>query len=1296
MSATLVSFLDSACPALAKKWQTRTGINDPEYFVNIKIFVIGIIGSIPLYLFMYLNNMNIVGFVSIVTLIAYCVNIEDTGVNYQSSQLSLIGKLLFLCLWLDIYAFGAIAIFGLLRAISCDYVIGFIFETLCPVVYLKNGIVLPKHLLEADAQCAFAHIAVNNRCGWESIFLDPDLARDKLNTRPDGRISADLLKRLVLEGLIAVVIDGKLYRSDHKPASIKVSVRGYHMEQIYVLPDETTDEWDVFDSFGVVLPKARPLPVARLAIREEMVKQCNELNEIRQEDGINGRIAECGHLAAREELDILDEIASKPLMDNLTPAQISNLYLTNAGWYVYNTVSKRWVGRPKSKEGVQATENIGPNKRPDDPNIMEISIEVGKPWEFDSYPLAWSGQDFVCVEWQGKHAQTVWTPEGKVVKPNYLLIIDKLKYRRGACYLKTAKSLIGKKHTCDVILEEGVPSCGKTHNIVTRSSPRDLITLPGREGAKEYLMLGKSAVTIDSIIVNGWSGRSPQVLWIDEGLLTHCGAIEMAIQLLTPEITRVFGDRRQLPFYPRVANYRMKHKEYPWTGDPIYHNKAWKNPKVVCDMLRPLYPNGYVWANDIEGFMDVIHTTNANGVKASHDVYLTYRQDEKAKLKKLLPAGSNIMTIHESQGLRFRDVALIRLKINDLDIYKSTPHHIVAVSRSSNSFVYYTCKPDDILSKWVGKRGKPGIYQKHEKPFKGCKYKISGGKHTKSTKIVVKLIDHEPSEGYDEWMSLLRHIVPISEPISLPFLFEKVHRRFIKWNKDRVVMPTASAIQAQYDGMFRRRNLDIAKGDRLIWPIKWFPGVRINYGKIAKKPQLEQRPAIHPKLITTQAPRAMRHSLDVREAMEKRVVAPPQQQLGYTPDLKDKLVEAFMKNVDQEAMKALNLRIRYDTRELRRFWWNTRNGRRKSSILASNPCKINGSKYFCAPRPDHKVRTDNSHPDTVEPGQLVSAHPIFWTSVFAPYFQVLLIKILGCMKDYIVLHTRLTWEELSDIIDNKLSGKTFQALELDISKFDKSQLRSVLEAQCEIMRLFQIPDDLVNTWHSFHEMCILEAASDGVSFKVAFQRRSGDSLTWLGNTMVLIMIMGHLYDLEKTCMTLLSGDDNLACFDVNYKLTDQSRKAAEELNFEIKTFCFENSMYFSSRFIICTRHGWVAVADPIKVISRLGRSDIQGRDHLKEIHNSFKALHYMYSDQEVRLLLDEAVTARYNSILTTSYKSMMIYIEIIAAIVDNYNNLENLFYGTEEEWNLTLDPNERVGEGNYRNTEPVFEEIHFQ
>lgn len=1126
-----------------------------------------------------------------------------------------------------------------------------------------------------------------NLCGWNALFEEPTVAQRYLGQDGDGRMSSKIINVLLDRGLVTIwTPDGKVVSRGKSMEvcynSIEIYISNGHV--FTIVPDliksssntvERTllDDVDRYPPMGAVLPRPLPRRVDKNPTRDALFYETESLRALVTQDTPLGRMAECALIAGLEELDILNSLMSKPPFDGLNNREIGRIYLTNPRWRVYHCGARRWIG----KRGHVNTEELDEN---------EANPILGQN------TLMWDGYSFVHVCWRNGQIKEIFDEEGMtVISPSHLLYMEDLPYRRGQAFIHRFKFVKQSVHRCSVVLEEGVPSCGKTTNICNRSTVDDIITLPSRAGAAEYVERGKSAKTLDSIVVAGWDNRNRiNTMWVDEGLLTHCGHIEMAIQIIKPLEVRVFGDRKQIPFICRVNNYKLTHAEYPWTDDPLIHNKAYKNPKVVCDLLRPLYPNGYIWANETYGSLNLVSITSVESVAIGHTVYLTYTQAEKMTLLKE-KVGLNVMTIHEAQGLRFENTAIVRIKVNDLTIYNSIAHNIVAVSRTWNHLTYYTVRKGDLLSEWM-LNGEAGKYKERDKEEKMVclPYFEKGGAYTPCLDKVVEFNKIEKGSLYEEWEEKIQSVIPHFQPESLRFVLRQPIKSWIEWDKNPGAVSSVETIQVTYDGIFPRRDDDVAIVERINWPPQWPNGMLLDMIRSSRKPALEPRPAIHPKLKTTQPPRALNHQLDLARAFEKRVVDPPRQKLDYAPERANQLADGFLRNVDIEYMNTLNVTMPLDTVEIDVLWFNTRGERKQRAMIDCDIERLSGSRYYVIVRSDHKPPLDGRIMEGVPGGQLVTAMHPFWNSVFAAQFQTMLIKVLAILKPNVIFNTRMTWEELGATIDNLLSGVSFKAFELDVSKYDKSQEAVWLDAQCIVFKLLGMCDQMIDLWRVLHEMCILTAPKFGATYRVGYQRRSGDALTWFGNTLVLLMMMAYLYPIEEAHMVLLGGDDNVTCFPIEMEIRDQSDVAAEQLNFELKPLCMNDSIYFSSRFILLTRFGWTTVQDPIKLLTRLGRNDLQGDEHLKEIWNSWQALHYMYLDNEVRTKLNEAAVNRYNRTVGAELTTIMPIIDTISGMLHDYEELKKFYYGSQEEWALTLDPEEKVGGGLYEKLHDVF------
>lgn len=100
-------------------------------------------------------------------------------------------------------------------------------------------------------------------------------------------------------------------------------------------------------------------------------------------------------------------------------------------------------------------------------------------------------------------------------------------------------------------------------------------------------------------------------------------------------------------------------------------------------------------------------------------------------------------------------------------------------------------------------------------------------------------------------------------------------------------------------------------------------------------------------------------------------------------------------------------------------------------------------------------------------------------------------------------------------------------LEIDISKYDKSQGRVLLKFECEIYKLLGLSDFDIQLWINYHEKTVISDGPDGVKATSWYQRKSGDAATFFGDTVVFMGIIAALYDLDNIKLGIFAGDDSL-------------------------------------------------------------------------------------------------------------------------------------------------------------------------
>lgn len=153
--------------------------------------------------------------------------------------------------------------------------------------------------------------------------------------------------------------------------------------------------------------------------------------------------------------------------------------------------------------------------------------------------------------------------------------------------------------------------------------------------------------------------------------------------------------------------------------------------------------------------------------------------------------------------------------------------------------------------------------------------------------------------------------------------------------------------------------------------------------------------------------------------------------------------------------------------------------------------------------------------------------------------------------------------------------------------------------------------------------------------------KSGDASTFLGNTIYTMSVMAYLYDMRHLVLGMFAGNDNL-CFGIMpYK--DKSELCAKAFNLESKFLNNYRYSYFCSKFLFKANGHTNFVPDPMKMIKKLGRSDLRDGQHAEEYRRSLADLCRPLGDSLIYTELSIAVCERYGSAprdLSTEFASL--------------------------------------------------------
>nr|WMM63763.1 ORF1a polyprotein [croton golden spot associated virus A] len=271
-----------------------------------------------------------------------------------------------------------------------------------------------------------------------------------------------------------------------------------------------------------------------------------------------------------------------------------------------------------------------------------------------------------------------------------------------------------------VVAINAVPGGGKTHELIqlVKSAPTNFVVCTANAATRDDIREALSSLeeeydrnsirTADGILVHAdeMMKYRQRTLLVDECYMLHLGQLLLIVDLLRPKEVRLYGDRRQIPYINRVTNFIVSNGQVS-SLQSSYEERliTYRCPADICWWLsetkvggEKLYSDKVMTRSKVSPLKSVgINVVNCPDYRnlEKANAYLTFTQDEKKDMiVGLVRAGRkedvlNVMTVHEAQGKTFPKVVIVRSKNVDDDVFDSLPHRLVALSRHTESLLYY-------------------------------------------------------------------------------------------------------------------------------------------------------------------------------------------------------------------------------------------------------------------------------------------------------------------------------------------------------------------------------------------------------------------------------------------------------------------------------------------------------------------------------------------------------------------------------------------------------------------------------
>nr|APG77626.1 hypothetical protein [Shayang virga-like virus 1] len=945
------------------------------------------------------------------------------------------------------------------------------------------------------------------------------------------------------------------------------------------------------------------------------------------------------------------------------------------------------------------------NNKPDY-GLMDLATGkfIVKPRErYQKYSRAYNGKNLISIEdcYVGEKFQAGRMQGYASVTKEMRVVNSDVMYSRVA---DVDLSELSFDHL-RITLIEGVPGCGKSTYILNEHKFSDVdcehvVLTATKETAEDMKrrvsqkygvsvddpIMKKRYRTCDSFLMH-YKARSENIdtLWVDEGLMKHFGEIMWCVYLSGARNLRICGDRAQIPFINRNGSIFLQFSDLEKIKakfDVRFLSRSYRCPAdVVCYLNRiRVYTQRVTTINTVRRSLAAVKIACLNDIKFSDHlsaVVLTFTQQEKLEiitmmnkdvaLKKMV---ENVFTVHEYQGKQTAEVVLVRMQPKDIAIYSSSSHCLVAVTRHTVKFVYYTVKEDQLYVECRKLLSQSDLDEVVE-TLKGGGV-LMGAQDQRQYPLT--FVEPRESKTFDKLKQnrQLRefvednagnNVVPftiIQRPLEVPVIEDP----FICYSSVDdpisalqlfvdVVFPGASAVCNEYDREIFQSDRMIIPKDRVVYSTFVTDAVP-KYACLTSR----LRTNCPANVVTTQ----------------KQVMKAYFQRNGNVPELSGENDEDALVSSMVQAFE--DTYIYYDT-AYRVFatqpvdinvdsieeWLRSQPEVVRQQIyeddehIFDKDLRTYAFELKRLPKPKLEVGNDKKY---LSP-QTIAHHCKKINALFCPVVKEIKRRLISVLRSDKLVFTDMSVEDFERVLTYRLPKHRFKRfrhmLEVDFSKYDKSQGRVALKFELAMLRRLGFPPALLATWSVMHVYTRLWAPSVKFKAEVCFQRKSGDAMTFFGNTMFLMAVMAYSFRLKES-FCLFSGDDSLIFSRFALDYADATSRIAFNFNLESKLLSF-NTPYFCSKFLIMSPYGrWVMIPDPVKLIVKLGRRDLVSFEHVAEYHVSLKDNLKVMLNAFYYYPLSYAVCNRYS----LHQKDLSFFFRAIASLIFEDQNFSSLYY----------------------------------
>lgn len=162
----------------------------------------------------------------------------------------------------------------------------------------------------------------------------------------------------------------------------------------------------------------------------------------------------------------------------------------------------------------------------------------------------------------------------------------------------------------------------------------------------------------------------------------------------------IVGNKKRIPYINRTPMCPVRlFNPLEFTPGAEVLNTLYRCTRTVAALLYEEYDGGMHAVSEVVCEMRRKPFTSLSAIdKMKNTKYLTFKLSDRMEMQRM---GFDVSTIHEFQGKQADNIVVIRTSSRREEIYDSSVHSLVAITRYRKTFTYISLVSDDAISRFI-------------------------------------------------------------------------------------------------------------------------------------------------------------------------------------------------------------------------------------------------------------------------------------------------------------------------------------------------------------------------------------------------------------------------------------------------------------------------------------------------------------------------------------------------------------------------------------------------------------------